>query len=78
MNFLHHSTVFKKPYESFTTSCPPAHANVSNQNFQNPGTVAPATNSRLAPLNPERADYNYGFGATVDIPLDTSTVCLLK
>lgn len=22
MNILHHSTVFKKPYESFTTSCP--------------------------------------------------------
>ncbi|XP_027339593.1 secretory carrier-associated membrane protein isoform X3 [Abrus precatorius] len=40
--------------------------------FSNPGSVAPATNSRLAPLNPEPADYNY-FGATVDIPLDPST-----
>uniref|UniRef100_I1MEC1 Secretory carrier-associated membrane protein n=1 Tax=Glycine max TaxID=3847 RepID=I1MEC1_SOYBN len=39
----------------------------------NPGSVAPATNSRLSPLNPEPADYNYGFGATVDIPLDPST-----
>ncbi|XP_057738792.1 secretory carrier-associated membrane protein-like isoform X3 [Arachis stenosperma] len=38
----------------------------------NPGSVAPATNSRLKPLNPEPADYNY-FGATVDIPLDAST-----
>ncbi|KAK7302719.1 hypothetical protein RJT34_13615 [Clitoria ternatea] len=41
--------------------------------FSNPGSVAPATNSRLAPLNPEPVDYNYGFGATVDIPLDPST-----
>ncbi|MED6182414.1 Secretory carrier-associated membrane protein 2 [Stylosanthes scabra] len=40
--------------------------------FSNPGSVAPATNSRLKPLNPEPADYNY-FGATVDIPLDAST-----
>ncbi|XP_057428924.1 secretory carrier-associated membrane protein-like isoform X2 [Lotus japonicus] len=39
--------------------------------FSNPGSVAPASNSRLAPLNPEPADYNY-FGATVDIPLDSS------
>ncbi|KAI4299314.1 hypothetical protein L6164_032783 [Bauhinia variegata] len=39
----------------------------------NPGSVAPATNSKLAPLKPEPADFNYGFGATVDIPLDTST-----
>ncbi|MED6212443.1 Secretory carrier-associated membrane protein 2 [Stylosanthes scabra] len=41
--------------------------------FSNTGTVAPATNSRLPPLKPEPADYNYGFGATVDIPLDSST-----
>ncbi|KAK7412290.1 hypothetical protein VNO78_03743 [Psophocarpus tetragonolobus] len=40
---------------------------------RNPGSVAPATNSRLSPLKPEPADYNYGFGATVDIPLDPST-----
>ncbi|XP_061363069.1 secretory carrier-associated membrane protein-like isoform X5 [Gastrolobium bilobum] len=46
--------------------------------FSNPGRFAPATNSRLAPLNPEPADYNYGFGATVDIPLDASTVCIIK
>ncbi|XP_027339595.1 secretory carrier-associated membrane protein isoform X5 [Abrus precatorius] len=45
--------------------------------FSNPGSVAPATNSRLAPLNPEPADYNY-FGATVDIPLDPSTVCIIN
>ncbi|XP_057415714.1 secretory carrier-associated membrane protein-like [Lotus japonicus] len=40
--------------------------------FSNPGRVPPATNSRLSPLKPEPVDYNYGFGATVDIPLDTS------
>ncbi|XP_027345000.1 secretory carrier-associated membrane protein-like isoform X6 [Abrus precatorius] len=44
--------------------------------FSNPGSVPPATNSRLSPLKPEPVDYNYGFGATVDIPLDTSTVCI--
>ncbi|KAK7281741.1 hypothetical protein RIF29_09986 [Crotalaria pallida] len=43
---------------------------------KNPGSVALATNSRIAPLKPERADYNYGFGATVDIPLETSSVCM--
>lgn len=43
---------------------------------QNPGRVPPATNSRLSPLKPEPVDYNYGFGATVDIPLDTSNVCI--
>ncbi|OIW10419.1 hypothetical protein TanjilG_24979 [Lupinus angustifolius] len=41
--------------------------------FSNLGSVAPAKNSRLSPLRPERADYNYGFGETVDIPLDTSS-----
>ncbi|XP_061367697.1 secretory carrier-associated membrane protein-like isoform X1 [Gastrolobium bilobum] len=41
--------------------------------FSNPKSVPPATNSRLSPLKPEPVDYNYGFGATVDIPLDTST-----
>ncbi|XP_004485722.1 secretory carrier-associated membrane protein [Cicer arietinum] len=41
--------------------------------FSNSGSVAPVTNSRLAPLNPEPVDYNYGFGATVDIPLDSSS-----
>ncbi|RDX97380.1 Secretory carrier-associated membrane protein 3 [Mucuna pruriens] len=41
--------------------------------FSNPGSVAPATNSRLPPLKPEPVDYNYGFGATVDIPLESST-----
>ncbi|KOM31100.1 hypothetical protein LR48_Vigan01g065500, partial [Vigna angularis] len=39
----------------------------------NPGSVPAATNSRLSPLKPEPVDYNYGFGATVDIPLDSST-----
>ncbi|KAG5023293.1 hypothetical protein JHK85_019635 [Glycine max] len=38
----------------------------------NPGSVPAATNSRLPPLKPEPVDYNYGFGATVDIPLDSS------
>ncbi|KAK7400498.1 hypothetical protein VNO78_11706 [Psophocarpus tetragonolobus] len=41
--------------------------------FSNPGSVPAATNSRLSPLKPEPVGYNYGFGATVDIPLDTST-----
>ncbi|KAK7319625.1 hypothetical protein RJT34_04348 [Clitoria ternatea] len=41
--------------------------------FSHPVSVPPATNSRLPPLKPEPVDYNYGFGATVDIPLDTST-----
>jgi len=40
--------------------------------FYNPGSVPAATNSRLSPLKPEPVDYNYGFGATVDIPLDSS------
>lgn len=39
---------------------------------QNPANVGPVTNSRLAPLNPEPADY--GFGSTVNnAPLDPST-----
>ncbi|XP_010278340.1 PREDICTED: secretory carrier-associated membrane protein 3-like [Nelumbo nucifera] len=37
----------------------------------NPGSVPSATNSRLSPLPPEPADFNYGRGATVDIPLGT-------
>ncbi|KAL7219168.1 hypothetical protein ACSBR2_012276 [Camellia fascicularis] len=36
----------------------------------NPGSVPPATNSRLSPLPPEPADYDRG--ATVDIPLDSA------
>ncbi|GAB2301150.1 Secretory carrier-associated membrane protein 1 [Dionaea muscipula] len=36
----------------------------------NPGSVAPATNSRLAPLPPEPADF-YNPTATDDIPLDS-------
>ncbi|XP_050147909.1 secretory carrier-associated membrane protein 3 isoform X2 [Malus sylvestris] len=38
--------------------------------FSNPGSVAPAKNSRLSPLPPERAGFNYGLGDTVDIPID--------
>ncbi|KAL4202052.1 hypothetical protein AMTRI_Chr02g219070 [Amborella trichopoda] len=37
-----------------------------------PGSVPPATNSRLSPLPPEPADFNYDRGATVDIPLDSA------
>ncbi|XP_020972523.1 secretory carrier-associated membrane protein-like, partial [Arachis ipaensis] len=48
------------------------HRHPNDLKLQNPGSVAPATNSRLKPLNPEPADYNY-FGATVDIPLDALT-----
>ncbi|XP_077254085.1 secretory carrier-associated membrane protein 1-like isoform X2 [Tasmannia lanceolata] len=39
--------------------------------FAHPGSV-PAANSRLSPLPPEPADFNYDRGATVDIPLDTT------
>lgn len=37
----------------------------------NPGSVAPASNSRLSPLPPEPADF-YNPTATVDIPLDSA------
>ncbi|XP_042493847.1 secretory carrier-associated membrane protein 1-like [Macadamia integrifolia] len=37
----------------------------------NPGSVPPATNSRLSPLPPEPADFSYDRGATIDIPLDS-------
>ncbi|PRQ28799.1 hypothetical protein RchiOBHm_Chr5g0006891 [Rosa chinensis] len=40
--------------------------------FSNHGSVAPAKNSRLSPLPPERAGFNYGIGETVDIPIDGS------
>ncbi|KAG1368174.1 Secretory carrier-associated membrane protein 1 [Cocos nucifera] len=38
-----------------------------------PGSVPPASNSRLSPLPPEPADFYSDRSATVDIPLDTST-----
>ncbi|KAG9452725.1 hypothetical protein H6P81_005629 [Aristolochia fimbriata] len=38
----------------------------------NPGSVPSATNSRLSPLPPEPADFNYDRGATIDIPLDST------
>ncbi|XP_068639709.1 secretory carrier-associated membrane protein 2-like [Aristolochia californica] len=38
----------------------------------NPGSVPSAPNSRLSPLPPEPADFNYDRGATIDIPLDSS------
>ncbi|KAF8411208.1 hypothetical protein HHK36_003752 [Tetracentron sinense] len=38
--------------------------------FANPGSVPPAANSRLSPLPPDPADFNYDPGATIDIPLD--------
>jgi hypothetical protein len=31
------------------------------------------TNSRLSPLPPEPAGFNYGHDATIDIPIDTSS-----
>lgn len=37
----------------------------------NPGSIAPASNSRLSPLPPEPADF-YNPTATVDIPLDSA------
>lgn len=40
--------------------------------FSNHGSVAPAKNSRLSPLPPERAGFNYGIGETIDIPIDGS------
>ncbi|KAJ8426556.1 hypothetical protein Cgig2_017072 [Carnegiea gigantea] len=39
----------------------------------NPGSIAPASNSRLSPLPPEPADF-YNPTATVDIPLDSTKV----
>ncbi|PON70993.1 SCAMP [Parasponia andersonii] len=41
--------------------------------FSNPGTVAQAKDKRLSPLPPEPVDFNYGRGATIDIPIDSST-----
>ncbi|PRQ28846.1 hypothetical protein RchiOBHm_Chr5g0007411 [Rosa chinensis] len=38
----------------------------------NHGSVAPAKNSRLSPLPPECAGFNYGVGETIDIPVDGS------
>lgn len=38
----------------------------------NPGSVPPASNSRLSPLPPEPADFYNDRGATIDIPLDSS------
>lgn len=43
-------------------------------NFQNPGSVPPAVNSRLAPLPPEPAGFNYDRDAPIDIPLDSAIV----
>ncbi|GMN50882.1 hypothetical protein TIFTF001_020034 [Ficus carica] len=40
--------------------------------FSNPGGVAPAKDSRLSPLPPEPVDFNYGRGATIDIPMDSA------
>ncbi|XP_021294057.1 secretory carrier-associated membrane protein 3-like isoform X2 [Herrania umbratica] len=36
-------------------------------------TAPPASNSRLSPLPPEPAGFNYDREATIDIPLDTSS-----
>ncbi|KAH0909712.1 hypothetical protein HID58_033033 [Brassica napus] len=36
--------------------------------FANPGSIPPASNSRLSPLPPEPV--GFGYGRTVDIPLD--------
>ncbi|EXB51802.1 Putative secretory carrier-associated membrane protein 1 [Morus notabilis] len=38
----------------------------------NSGGVAPAKDSRLSPLPPEPVDFNYGRGATIDIPMDST------
>ncbi|XP_044512454.1 secretory carrier-associated membrane protein 3-like isoform X2 [Mangifera indica] len=38
----------------------------------NPGSVPPAVNSRLAPLPPEPAGFNYDRDAPIDIPLDSA------
>ncbi|KAI4296644.1 hypothetical protein L6164_036588 [Bauhinia variegata] len=48
-------------------------SNYSGGAFYTSKTVPSAPNSKLAPLNPEPADFNYGYGATVDIPLDSSS-----
>ncbi|KAF2303424.1 hypothetical protein GH714_018187 [Hevea brasiliensis] len=36
-------------------------------------SAPPASNSRLSPLPPEPADFGYDYGATVDIPIDSTT-----
>ncbi|KAJ9168910.1 hypothetical protein P3X46_020387 [Hevea brasiliensis] len=36
-------------------------------------SAPPASNSRLSPLPPEPADFGYDHGATVDIPIDSTT-----
>ncbi|MQM03533.1 hypothetical protein Taro_036318 [Colocasia esculenta] len=38
----------------------------------NPGSIPPASNSRLSPLPPERGDFYNDRGATTDIPLDNA------
>lgn len=60
---------------AYITYCLSSHAYVL-QIDQNPGSVAPAKNSRLSPLPPERAGFNYGLGDTVDIPIDGNAVSL--
>ncbi|CAN0852820.1 Secretory carrier-associated membrane protein 3 [Linum grandiflorum] len=42
----------------------------------NPFSKAPASKSRLSSLPPEPAGFGYNHGATVDIPIDSSTVLL--
>ncbi|KAK9285124.1 hypothetical protein L1049_024309 [Liquidambar formosana] len=44
----------------------------------NPGSVPPAASSRLSPLPPEPAGFNYDRGATVDIPLDSGKDIKMK
>ncbi|TYH13642.1 hypothetical protein ES288_A06G154900v1 [Gossypium darwinii] len=40
---------------------------------KNVPSAPPASNSRLSPLPPEPAGFNYGHEATIDIPLDTAS-----
>ncbi|PKA47902.1 Secretory carrier-associated membrane protein 2 [Apostasia shenzhenica] len=40
--------------------------------FANPGTVPPASNSRLSPFPPESFDFYNDRATAVDVPLDSS------
>ncbi|EOY28366.1 Secretory carrier-associated membrane protein 1 isoform 1 [Theobroma cacao] len=66
--------------ESFRNGDPAVRGKTSGQSkfggglfSTNNPTAPPASNSRLSPLPPEPAGFNYDREATIDIPLDTSS-----
>ncbi|KAF6156955.1 hypothetical protein GIB67_039716, partial [Kingdonia uniflora] len=63
---------FLDKFKQGNTACNvPVKVDYDSANPMNLGSV-PATNSRLSPLPPEPAGFNYDRGATIDIPLDLS------